>query len=824
MLVAGIVCLVGAAAVSAAAVYISGLSTAANVATVLSLILAIPAAAVGLLNWTRRAPGRPTAAELAEAREELAEAVGLQWRRELEIRVPDHPFPMPVYWRLTPRAELMDHPGQIGPHPIAGSSGDPAGLAAQFRALRRRRLVIVGGPGVGKTTLALQLLVELLRSRTAEEPVPVLMSMTGWSWSNDDPPDMNSWIARQLVQDYPLLNAGRRGVVNELIKRGAILPVLDGLDELSEAARSTVFGTLQNSLSHSSEAQIILTSRTGEFARSVQAGPLVIPAAAVIEPDPLTAAAAAGYLGAAVAPLNLARWEPVLAALTGSDPPAVLAEITSTPLGLWLLRVAYAAKDPGPLLDPDLFDSARKLRGHLFDQLIPALLESRRSDGKRGLFEPRPSRDPVNVRRWLETLARQLDQMPRANRSSRYVLARQGANSGASAAATPNRDFRWWFLGLVALPRWVMPAAYVLTGFVLGAVTGLALSTDARALHGDPGQIGQALLGAVQLGVVGAVLGLLAAFTANESRYHEPYSGDPRTARRRLQLVGAVGLGGLVGALFGLGLSALFWLLQRTVSGIWGKHAPGLITWLVGKTPVSASTYSALALIGVAVGILLALTFWAEFAPQSTGPETSTPYSSWRTDLRVGRVKIIGFGLTGACFGGIPDGGAGSLRPDLPGAVTWCAIGLLLGLWTGQRAWFVNRVAVVYLAAHHRIPLRFMAFLDDAYRIGLLRTVGPIYQFRHAEFQDHLAPPRAVAVPVNRSYQGTYPFTAPEGGSATTAKRRNHLLVLGFSGYGAAVAIASELLFGSDSLLGYVFMVVMLIIGVGAYVRLGRRK
>jgi hypothetical protein len=34
-----------------------------------------------------------------------------------------------------------------------------------------------------------------------------------------------------------------------------------------------------------------------------------------------------------------------------------------------------------------------------------------------------------------------------------------------------------------------------------------------------------------------------------------------------------------------------------------------------------------------------------------------------------------------------------------------------------------------------------MGFLDDAYRLGLLRIVGPVYQFRHAALQDHLAPP-----------------------------------------------------------------------------------
>ncbi|MDY7086980.1 MAG: hypothetical protein SYR96_17925 [Actinomycetota bacterium] len=32
-----------------------------------------------------------------------------------------------------------------------------------------------------------------------------------------------------------------------------------------------------------------------------------------------------------------------------------------------------------------------------------------------------------------------------------------------------------------------------------------------------------------------------------------------------------------------------------------------------------------------------------------------------------------------------------------------------------------------------------LVFLDDCRRLGLLSTVGPIYQFRHADFQDHLA-------------------------------------------------------------------------------------
>jgi hypothetical protein len=36
-------------------------------------------------------------------------------------------------------------------------------------------------------------------------------------------------------------------------------------------------------------------------------------------------------------------------------------------------------------------------------------------------------------------------------------------------------------------------------------------------------------------------------------------------------------------------------------------------------------------------------------------------------------------------------------------------------------------------------PLRLMNFLDDAHERNVLRTVGPVYQFRHARLQDRLA-------------------------------------------------------------------------------------
>lgn len=79
----------------------------------------------------------------------------------------------------------------------------------------------------------------------------------------------------------------------------------------------------------------------------------------------------------------------------------------------------------------------------------------------------------------------------------------------------------------------------------------------------------------------------------------------------------------------------------------------------------------------------------------------------------------------------------------LVGVVFGIAIGLI-GLLT--RASVAFGVARLWLAAHSRLPLRLMTFLEDARRRGVLRQVGATYQFRHARLEERLAsrPPTKV--------------------------------------------------------------------------------
>lgn len=79
-------------------------------------------------------------------------------------------------------------------------------------------------------------------------------------------------------------------------------------------------------------------------------------------------------------------------------------------------------------------------------------------------------------------------------------------------------------------------------------------------------------------------------------------------------------------------------------------------------------------------------------------------------------------------------------RLSLPAAlVGGLLIGLLFGLGLGRHhAWLAYGLSVILLRSKGALPLRAMGFLEDAHRLGLLRTEGPFYQFRNVELQKHL--------------------------------------------------------------------------------------
>ena len=154
--------------------------------------------------------------------------------------------------------------------------------------------------------------------------------------------------------------------------------------------------------------------------------------------------------------------------------------------------------------------------------------------------------------------------------------------------------------------------------------------------------------------------------------------------------------------------------------------------------PYGAALYAATQiglLSGLGFVFVLGLIRWVEHPTPAT--TARSPRSTWQADRNLTLIRTISGLLIGSLVAVI----------GLRDVLTWdtalvggLVLGLLFGLMLGSHhAWLAYKLTIPRLATRGRLPLRAMNFLDDAHRLGLLRTEGPFYQFRHVELQQHLA-------------------------------------------------------------------------------------
>ncbi|MEV5886579.1 hypothetical protein AB0L74_28410 [Streptomyces sp. NPDC052020] len=410
-------------------------------ATSLSVLLS---ATAGLLSWSwhRSRPAAPaTRTELDQAAEALAAMVRRQWTEEAAAQGLLDPHPLAVRWR-SGQTEAGDHVRMVG-RTMSGRSDDIPAFAAAFRALPHRRLVILGEPGAGKTTLAILLVRELLRAPEPGEAVPVLLDLAPWKPRKEP---LLDWMARRVHEDYPALRNHEtygRDAARKLVAEGRVLPVLDGLDELPADLRPRALAAVNHAIAV--HGPLILTSRRAEYHRVV-AETDVITAAAVVVAEPVEPADVADYLRSAVPPRHVTAWQPVLDELT-RRPRGAVAQALSVPLNVWLARTVYSspARDPAGLIR---CTDAESLRYQLLDALIPAVFSA----------EPAASDPSVpDVRRTAASRWR-----PDEARAALSFLAGHIRRQGTD-------DIAWWELRRALRPNPAGP----LSGPVAGAMVGL---------------------------------------------------------------------------------------------------------------------------------------------------------------------------------------------------------------------------------------------------------------------------------------------------------------------------------------------------------------
>lgn len=272
-------------------------------------------------------------------------------------------------------------------------------LVEEFLKISSRRLVIMGPPGIGKTSLALLLTVGLVRKRRAEGTgfVPVKLSVAGWDPERED---LLSWMEGQLVQQFSFLKSAKyeRDMPRRLLETKHVLPVLDGLDEMRVNGVDTqrqAFEEINRVID--SLCGIVVTCRDVEYRRGVHSAGL-IRAASVVRLQRLRLDDVIDYLRRNTE--GGERWERLFAGLRAA-PDSPLARALDTPLMVSLLRDVYKRPSTRPteLLDRDRFPTEDALRRHLAGALVGV---------KFPLLGRRPRRgewDGADARRWLAFLA-----------------------------------------------------------------------------------------------------------------------------------------------------------------------------------------------------------------------------------------------------------------------------------------------------------------------------------------------------------------------------------------------------------------------------------
>ncbi|MCP9963291.1 hypothetical protein LUX05_21465 [Streptomyces somaliensis] len=191
----------------------------------------------------------------------------------------------------------------------------------------------------------------------------------------------------------------------------------------------------------------------------------------------------------------------------------------------------------------------------------------------------------------------------------------------------------------------------------------------------------------------------------------------------------SLGRGFLVGVVLGVSLAFVApWIFELS----WWER--GIATGLFGV------------FLGLLFGVGHAVLRWARVPADL---EQETPQSTLRGDRAVA-VALLVFSAVPLLTKWAVTAQADLADSDVPGVQAMgrsllplesnLSVALAAGLLAvSGTAYFAYRETGLRLAAARRLPRRPLSFMEDARLLGLLRRVGPVYQFCHVEFKEHIA-------------------------------------------------------------------------------------
>ncbi|MFF5155039.1 NACHT domain-containing protein [Streptomyces sp. NPDC000348] len=546
------------------------------------------------------------------------------------------------------------------------------------------RLVILGGPGSGKTVAATQLMARLMDGRRDGDPVPVRIPLSTWNTELE----LVDWLSGYL-KERGLVRS--RAVARQLLDERLVLPILDGLDEMDPPgvppAKSRALKALRRLnreyTGRTGQAPLVVVCRADRY--NALKSKERLEHATVVTLQPLSSDQQLAFLGRSGQDETgewLPEWRRLAEALTWTGTPRGLARVLGTPWRMALLTTAYTQKgeDRRPLRTPDalLAMPLNAVPDHLLGLYTRAAAStySRQPDAGR-------RRDPAKVEEWLTTLARHL---------------RDDHRPDESAGAPRPRDEVVSDTDLVLHRLWRM-------------------ERDSGMQH-------------VELALL--MLPFVVSINLAERLGLTPWEDLPYPS-----LFAAFGLLFLIQAVLPVALENtrrqpvprhLDWRLlgKPKMIGLNVMYVVGWVLFLVDRG-LSPSLF-ALVLAGNVLSFVTSQAVW------STGDHPQATLTGPRDPLRAELRYALFWAVVTSLW-------VGSLIAQWSESLLGFAYGALLGVLPvftlAARAW--RRYLLFKLAAGRRLPLGLGGFLDWCVEAGIMRVEGFAYQFRHRELQEWLA-------------------------------------------------------------------------------------
>lgn len=239
-------------------------------------------------------------------------------------------------------------------------------------------LLILGEAGAGKTTLLLELTRALIErtEQDKEYPLPAVFNLS--SWSEKHLP-LSEWLVEELQAKYHISS----NVAKQWIEKQQILPMLDGLDEVTPGAYPACIDALNTYHQENERVPLVVCCRIGTY----QTHKACIALRSAVTIQPLTEQQINAYLSSSS---TLAGLRTVL------EQNVELRTLATTPLWLSILTRVFREQASASSL---ILETASQSLQHT---ILALYIESVQTRGGRSAFTR------VETERWLAALAWQM--------------------------------------------------------------------------------------------------------------------------------------------------------------------------------------------------------------------------------------------------------------------------------------------------------------------------------------------------------------------------------------------------------------------------------